>query len=200
MTNNQLIYLPFKRILDILLSITALIILSPLFLVVSFLIKLDSKGPAFFKQKRVGKDNSYFYILKFRTMRIETPSESSTDELRNAYKWITPVGKILRKTSVDELPQLINILKGQMSIVGPRPALWNQFNLNELRNKGNVNILRPGLTGLAQINGRDENNDAEKVYWDIIYLNEFNFMFDVVCVGKTVISVFRGKGVNDGGI
>src|SRR5699024_493490 len=159
---KQLRYLPIKRMLDILLSFMALIVLSPILIIVSILIKIDSKGPVLFKQRRVGVNNSHFYILKFRTMRTDAPKDAPTDQLTNATAWITKTGKVLRKTSIDELPQLINILKGEMSIVGPRPALWNQDNLNKLRTEANVHTIKPGLTGWAQINGRDENDDKEK--------------------------------------
>lgn len=199
MTKKQLRYLPIKRMLDIILSLLALIVLSPILLIVSILIKIDSKGPILFKQKRGGKDNTHFNILKFRTMRTDAPSEAPTDQLNNATSWITKTGKVLRKTSIDELPQLINILKGEMSIVGPRPALWNQHNLIKLRTEANVHTIKPGLTGWAQINGRDENDDKEKVYWDKQYLEYFNFMFDIKCVIGTVSSVFGSKGIIEGG-
>lgn len=174
--------------------------LSPLLLIIALLIKIDSKGPVLFKQKRVGKNNKYFNIYKFRTMRTDAPKDSATDQLDNPKAWITKVGSVLRKTSLDELPQLINILLGQMSIVGPRPALWNQFNLNELREQAGVHSIRPGLTGLAQINGRDENDDKEKVYWDSIYLKEYSVIFDVKCIINTLISVVKKEGIVEGGI
>ena len=144
-----------KRIFDILVSGIFLIILSPLILIISIIIKLTSKGNVFFKQKRIGRLNKEFYIYKFRTMRTDTP-DVATHLLKNPEKYITPIGKFLRKTSLDELPQLFNILKGEMSLVGPRPALYNQYDLKEMRNKEGINILVPGLTGWAQINGRDE--------------------------------------------
>ena len=145
-----------KRLMDIVLSLAGLILLSPLFLLLIVLIKLDSKGPVLFKQKRVGLHKSHFYILKFRTMRIDTPKDTPTHLLENPDQWITKMGKFLRKTSLDELPQIINILKGEMSIIGPRPALWNQYDLIEERDKYGANDVPPGLTGWAQINGRDE--------------------------------------------
>ena len=144
-----------KRIFDILVSGIFLIILSPLILIISIIIKRTSKGTVFFKQKRIGRLNKEFYIYKFRTMRTDTP-DVATHLLKNPEKYITPIGKFLRKTSLDELPQLFNILKGEMSLVGPRPALYNQYDLKEMRNKEGINILVPGLTGWAQINGRDE--------------------------------------------
>ncbi len=200
MTKKQLRYLPIKRMLDIVLSFMALIVLSPFLIIVSILIKIDSKGPVLFKQRRVGINNSHFYILKFRTMRTDAPKDAPTDQLTNATSWITKIGKVLRKTSIDELPQLINILKGEMSIVGPRPALWNQDNLNKLRTEANVHTIKPGLTGWAQINGRDENDDKEKVYWDKQYLESFNSKFDIKCVIQTMTTVFKSKGVIEGGI
>lgn len=199
MTTNQKIYLPIKRILDVVLSLTALVLLSPILIVVVLLIKTDSKGPFLFKQKRIGINNTTFYILKFRTMRIEAPKDSPTDQLSDAASWITKSGRVLRKTSIDELPQLINILKGEMSIVGPRPSLWNQYHLNDLRTLNNVHTIRPGLTGWAQVNGRDENDDEEKVFWDKEYIANFGFSFDVYCVYKTVIAVFGSKGIKEGG-
>lgn len=149
-------YIKVKRILDIVISGLGLIILSPLFLLLILAIKLDSKGPVFFKQKRVGIHKKYFNILKFRTMRIDTPGNVPTHMLVNPEQYITRTGKFLRKTSLDELPQIINILKGDMSIIGPRPALWNQYDLIAERDKYKVNNILPGLTGWAQINGRDE--------------------------------------------
>lgn len=145
-----------KRILDFILSLIGLIILSPLFIVLIFWIKLDSKGPVFFNQKRVGINKTYFNILKFRTMYIDTPKDMPTHMLSNPDQYITKAGKFLRKTSLDELPQIINILKGEMSIIGPRPALWNQYDLIKERDRYGANDIKPGLTGWAQINGRDE--------------------------------------------
>ena len=148
---------PFvKRFMDIVLSLIGLIVLSPLFIVIVLCIKLDSPGSVLFRQKRVGIHKSHFNVLKFRTMRVDTPKEMPTHLLTNPERWITRVGRVLRKTSLDELPQLINILTGDMSIVGPRPALWNQYDLIEERDKYGANNIRPGLTGWAQINGRDE--------------------------------------------
>ena len=163
-----------KRIFDILVSGIFLIILSPLILIISIIIKLTSKGNVFFKQKRIGRLNKEFYIYKFRTMRTDTP-DVATHLLKNPEKYITPIGKFLRKTSLDELPQLFNILKGEMSLVGPRPALYNQYDLKEMRNKEGINILVPGLTGWAQINGRDEISLEEKVRLDKEYLEKQSF-------------------------
>mgnify|MGYP001129831259 FL=1 len=149
-------YKRIKRIIDIMLSSLAIIMLWPLFIVLAILIKMDSEGPVFFKQKRIGIHKTHFYILKFRTMRIDTPKDIPTHLFENPDKWITRVGRFLRKTSLDELPQIFNIFLGHMSIIGPRPALWNQYDLIKERDKYGANDILPGLTGWAQINGRDE--------------------------------------------
>lgn len=151
-----MVYLKLKRLIDIILSAMGLIVLSPIFLALILAIKLDSPGPVLFKQKRVGIHKRHFYILKFRTMRIDTPKDTPTHLLENPDQWITKVGKFLRRTSLDELPQIINIFKGEMSIIGPRPALWNQYDLIAERDKYGANDVPVGLTGWAQINGRDE--------------------------------------------
>lgn len=196
--NEKKIYLVSKRFLDILLSLMALIVFSPILVVIAVAIKLDSKGPILFKQKRMGLNHEYFNILKFRTMRTDAPKDAATDTLKDPKKWITKSGSFLRKSSMDELPQLINILKGDMSIVGPRPALWNQYKLNKLREENNIHLIKPGLTGWAQINGRDENNDEEKVYWDIKYLNKRSFIFDIKCIIGTVFSIIKKDGIIEG--
>lgn len=188
-----------KRPLDFLLSLIGLIILSPLFLVLLISIKLDSKGPVFFKQKRVGIKKSYFNILKFRTMRIDTPKDMPTHLLQNPEQYITKVGKFLRKTSLDELPQIINILKGDMAIVGPRPALWNQYDLIEERDKYGANDIYPGLTGWAQINGRDELEIPMKAKLDGEYVKKMGFLMDLRCIFGTVFAVARQDGVVEGG-
>ncbi|NLB61559.1 MAG: sugar transferase [Clostridiales bacterium] len=181
------------------LSILALIVLSPVYAILSIAIKLDTKGPVLFKQKRVGRHKKYFYILKFRTMRMDTPKDTPTHLLENPDQWITKVGKFLRKTSLDELPQIINILKGDMSIVGPRPALWNQFDLIEERDKYNANDVPVGLTGWAQINGRDELEIADKAKLDGAYVKRIGFLMDFLCFYKTILSVFKSDGVVEGG-
>lgn len=191
-------YLKIKRGLDILLSLLGLIILSPIFLGLIIAIKLDSKGPVLFKQKRVGIHKSHFYILKFRTMRIDTPKDTPTHLLENPEQWITRVGRFLRKTSLDELPQIFNILKGEMSIIGPRPALWNQYDLIEERDKYGANDVRPGLTGWAQINGRDELPIEVKAKLDGEYIKKMSFLFDVKCFFGTIKSVFKKEGVVEG--
>jgi O-antigen biosynthesis protein WbqP len=192
-------YLRIKRTIDIILSLLGLIILSPVFLVLIVAIKLDSKGPVLFKQKRVGIHKSYFNILKFRTMRIDTPKDTPTHLLENPDQWITKVGKFLRKTSLDELPQILNIFVGQMSIIGPRPALWNQYDLIEERDKYGANDIRPGLTGWAQINGRDELPIEIKANLDGEYVKNLSFMMDVKCFFLTIVSVLKSDGVVEGG-
>jgi len=192
-------YAVIKRGIDILLSALGLILLSPVFLILILAIKLDSKGPVLFRQKRVGIHKSHFNILKFRTMRIDTPKDMPTHLLKNPEQYITKVGKFLRKTSLDELPQILNILKGDMSIVGPRPALWNQYDLIEERDKYKANDIRPGLTGWAQINGRDELEIPVKAALDGEYVKRMGFPMDVRCFFGTFISVLRGDGVVEGG-
>jgi len=192
-------YLKTKRIIDIILSLLGLIVFLPIFIILVIAIKLDSEGPVFFKQKRVGIHKSHFNILKFRTMRIDAPKDTPTHLLDNPEQWITRVGKFLRKTSLDELPQIINILKGDMSIVGPRPALWNQYDLIEERDKYGANDILPGLTGWAQINGRDELPIKVKAALDGEYAKKMSFLLDVKCFFKTVISVLKKDGIVEGG-
>lgn len=191
-------YLKIKRVLDIIISSVGLIILSPIFLGIIIAIKVDSPGPVFFKQKRIGIHKSYFYILKFRTMYIETPKDTPTHLLDNPNQWITKVGKFLRKTSLDELPQILNILKGEMSIIGPRPALWNQFDLIEKRDFYGANNVPVGLTGWAQINGRDELEIETKARLDGEYVEKFGFTMDLKCFFGTIISVLRSDGFVEG--
>lgn len=188
-----------KRILAILLSTAGIICLSWLLLIICVAIKIDSAGPILFKQKRVGINKTYFNILKFRTMRIDTPKDTPTHLLADPEQYITKVGKFLRKTSLDELPQLFNVFIGQMSVVGPRPALWNQYDLIEERDRYGANDIRPGLTGWAQINGRDELEITEKARLDGEYTNNLSFGFDVKCFFGTIVSVVRHKGVVEGG-
>lgn len=186
-----------KRLFDFLMSLIAIIILSPVILIVALAVKFTSPGPMLFKQRRIGKDNIEFKIYKFRTMRIDTPNVP-THLLENPEQWITPIGKFLRKTSLDELPQLFNILKGEMSIVGPRPALYNQLDLKEMRTEVGVHKLVPGLTGWAQINGRDEIPLSLKVNLDKEYLERKNFFFDIKIIFMTVLSVLKSDGVQEG--
>lgn len=199
MVGSVVMYLNIKRILDVILSLLGLIILSPLFLLLIMGIKLDSKGPVFFKQKRVGINKSHFNILKFRTMRIDTPKDTPTHLLENPDQYITRMGKFLRKTSLDELPQIWNILVGEMSIIGPRPALWNQFDLINEREKYGANDIRPGLTGWAQINGRDELPIELKAKLDGFYVNNMSLWMDIKCFFGTFISVAKSDGVVEGG-
>lgn len=188
-----------KRIIDFILSLVAIVIFSPFLLLIVILIKLDSEGPVLFKQKRIGMHKTHFYMLKFRTMRIDSPKDVPTHLLENPDQWITRMGKILRKTSLDELPQLFNIIKGEMSIIGPRPALWNQYDLIAERDKYGANDVRPGLTGWAQVNGRDELPIEVKARYDGEYVQKMSFMFDLKCLLKTVVSVIKGEGVVEGG-
>lgn len=191
-------YLVIKRIIDVIFSILGLIILIPAFLIVSIAIKIESKGPVIFKQKRIGKGKKYFTIYKFRTMRSDTPKDMPTHMLKNANGCITKVGNILRKTSLDELPQLVNILKGDMSIIGPRPALWNQDDLVEEREKYHANDIRPGLTGWAQVNGRDELEIPVKAKYDGEYIEKVSLWFDIKIFFKTIINVFKHEGIVEG--
>lgn len=192
-------YMKVKRAIDLLLSIIGLIVLSPVFLILIVAIKIDSRGPVLFKQKRVGIHKTHFYILKFRTMKIDTPKDMPTHMLKNPEQYITRVGKFLRKTSLDELPQIINIVKGEMSIIGPRPALWNQYDLIEERDKYKANDVMPGLTGWAQINGRDELEISLKAKLDGEYVKRMSFLFDLRCFFGTIVSVLKSDGVVEGG-
>lgn len=194
-----MVYAAIKRSVDIILSLLGLILLSPLFLILIIAIKLDSPGPVLFKQKRVGIHKSHFNILKFRTMYADTPKDVATHLLANPDQYITKMGKFLRKTSLDELPQIINILKGEMSIVGPRPALWNQYDLIAERDKYGANEVPVGLTGWAQINGRDELPIEVKARLDGEYVKRRGLWFDVKCLFCTVGCVFTKDGVVEGG-
>ena len=188
-----------KRLIDLILSGCAIVVLFPVLLFLMIAIKVDSPGPVFFRQKRVGIHKTHFGILKFRTMRIDTPRDCPTHLLENPDQWITRVGKFLRKTSLDELPQLFNIFCGQMSVIGPRPALWNQFDLIEERDKYGANDVMPGLTGWAQINGRDELPIDVKAKLDGEYVENLSFAFDVKCFLGTIVSVLKHEGVVEGG-
>lgn len=186
-----------KRTFDFLFSLIAFIILFPIFIIVMLCVKLTSKGPIFFKQRRIGRKNKEFMMYKFRSMRTDTPNVA-THLLKDPNIFITPVGKFLRKSSLDELPQLINIIKGDMSFVGPRPALYNQYDLKELRTKKNVHLLSPGLTGWAQVNGRDELSIEEKVKFDEEYLHQRNIFHDIKIIFLTFIKVFKSEGIVEG--
>ena len=188
-----------KRILDFTLSTVGLVILSPIYGILVVAIKADSKGPILFKQKRVGIHKKLFNIYKFRTMSIDTPKDTPTHMLKNPDQYITKVGRFLRKTSLDELPQIFNIIKGEMSIIGPRPALWNQEDLIAERDKYGANDVRPGLTGLAQISGRDELEIPVKAKLDGAYVRQISFLFDCKMFFKTITSVLKNEGVQEGG-
>ena len=192
------IYRYFKRVIGFMISLIGFIVLIPVFLILIVCIKLDSKGPILFKQRRIGLHKKEFNILKFRTMKIDTPKDTPTHLLENPDMYITKVGKFLRKTSLDELPQIINIIKGDMCIVGPRPALWNQFDLIEERDKYGANDIVPGLTGWAQINGRDELPIDVKAKLDGEYVEKCSFGFDVKCFFLTFVKVLKRDGVVEG--
>ena len=188
-----------KRILDILLSGCGIVVLAPVYLLIAAAIKVDDPGPVFFRQKRVGIHKTHFQILKFRTMKMETPKDTPTHLLQNPEQYITRVGRFLRKASLDELPQIFQIFTGDMSIIGPRPALWNQFDLIEERDKYGANDVRPGLTGWAQINGRDELPIDVKARLDGEYVEKLSFLFDCRCFFGTITSVLKHDGVVEGG-
>lgn len=191
-------YRPIKRTLDFALSLAALAVLSPLLLAIAAAVKLSSPGPVLFTQQRVGRGKRLFRIYKFRTMRTDAPKDQPTHLLKDPAAFITPVGRFLRATSLDELPQLFNILKGEMAVVGPRPALWNQYDLIAARDAVGANDVRPGLTGWAQINGRDELPIPVKAKLDGEYVRRMGFLFDARCVLGTVVKVARREGVVEG--
>ena len=188
-----------KRLLDFVLSLCALIVLAVPMVIFALMVKLDSKGPVLFWQKRVGAGKETFMMPKFRSMYTETPAEMPTHLLTDPDRWITPVGKVFRKLSIDELPQIFTILTGKMSIIGPRPALWNQEDLIAQRDKYGANDVRPGLTGWAQINGRDELEIEEKARLDGEYVEKMSFLFDCRCFFGTIAAVLRRDGVVEGG-
>ena len=188
-----------KRALDLLLSGLGLIVLSPLFLIISIAIKAEDPGPVFFRQKRVGIHKTYFNIVKFRSMRQDTPHDMPTHLLNDPQRWITKIGRFLRKTSLDELPQIAQIFTGKMSIIGPRPALWNQYDLIAQRDQYGANDITPGLTGWAQVNGRDELEIEEKARLDGEYAQNISFGMDMKIFWMTVRNVLRGSGVVEGG-
>lgn len=195
---RQKIYLPFKRFFDILLSLLTIVVFLPLYIVLAILVKCTSKGPIFFKQERIGKYKKHFKILKFRTMRADTPKDVPTHLLENPEKYITGVGRFLRKTSLDEIPQVFNIFVGHMSIVGPRPALYNQDDLVAERDKYHANDIVPGLSGWAQCNGRDTNSIERKAELDGEYVKRFNIWFDIRIVFRTFFQALFGKDEVEG--
>ena len=189
----------FKRLIDIVLSGVGIIVLIPFWIIIGLCIVISDPGPIFFSQRRVGKNKKLFPILKYRTMKVDTPHDVPTHLLQNPEQYITKIGAFLRKTSLDELPQIFNIFVGQMSIIGPRPALWNQTDLIEERDKYGVNNIRPGLTGWAQINGRDELEIPVKAKLDGEYVQNLGFFFDCRCFLWTIFSVLMREGVVEGG-
>ncbi|MBO7253329.1 MAG: sugar transferase [Oscillospiraceae bacterium] len=189
----------WKRVIDVVLSGCAIVVLAPIFLILALAIKIDDPGPVFFRQKRVGIHKSHFDIMKYRTMKVSTPKDVPTHLLENPEQYITRIGKFLRKTSLDELPQIFQIFTGEMSIIGPRPALWNQFDLIDERDKYGANDVRPGLTGWAQINGRDELPIDVKARLDGEYVQNISFGFDCKCFFGTITSVLKSEGVVEGG-
>ena len=201
LTGRQHIYIKIKRGVDILLSGAGLVVLSPVFLGVMLAIKLEDgwRAPVFFSQKRVGNHRTYFQLYKFRSMKLDAPHDMPTHLLRDPEQYITKVGKVLRRTSLDELPQIWNILKGDMSVLGPRPALLNQEDLLAERDKYGANDVAPGLTGWAQINGRDELEIDVKARLDGEYVEKLSFLFDVRCFFGTILHVLRSDGVVEGG-
>lgn len=190
----------FKRFIDIVLSLLGLILASWLYLIIIIAIKIDDPGSVFFTQKRVGIHKRHFQLVKFRTMKMSTPHDMPTHLLENPEQYITRIGRFLRKTSLDEIPQLWNILIGDMSVIGPRPALWNQYDLIEERDKYGANDIRPGLTGLAQISGRDELEIEDKARLDGEYVRKMSLWFDIKMFFETIFSVIRHEGVVEGGI
>lgn len=188
-----------KRLIDLVLSTVGIIVLAIPMGVIALIIKITDPGPVFFKQKRVGLNKTHFNLYKFRSMKMSTPKDCPTHLLENPEQYITSIGKILRKSSLDELPQLFNILKGEMSVIGPRPALWNQYDLIEERDKYGANDVRPGLTGWAQINGRDELEIDVKAKLDGEYVEKMSFAFDCKCFLGTITSVLKSDGVVEGG-
>ena len=192
-------YIHLKTLLDFIFALAMILCLSPILLLLALLIKLSSPGPVFFTQRRIGKDKKEFHIYKFRTMRTDTPKDMPTHLFTDAESYITPVGKFLRKSSLDELPQLFNILKGEMSFIGPRPALWNQFDLIEARDEVHANSLRPGITGWAQINGRDEIPIDLKASYDGYYVENISPALDFKILLGTFTTVLTARGVSEGG-
>lgn len=196
---NPGIYFMVKRLMDIILSLSSIILLIPLFIIIGILIKRDSKGPIIFKQERYGKNKEPFYIYKFRTMRLDAPNDVSTEELKDSKNYITKIGGFLRRTSLDELPQLFNILLGQMTVVGPRPVVLKEKNLIALRDIYGANNIKPGITGWAQINGRDLLSVEEKAKLDGYYVENMGFKMDIKCFFKTIQYVLKCEGILEGG-
>jgi O-antigen biosynthesis protein WbqP len=192
-------YLPIKRLGDFFSALAGIILLLPVMLLLAVIIKIDSRGPVLFCQKRIGAGKTHFMMYKFRTMRTNTPKDMPTHMLKDPGSHITRAGRLLRRTSLDELPQLFNILRGDMSVIGPRPALWNQDDLLAERDRYGANALRPGLTGWAQINGRDELPIPVKARLDGVYVARMSFLFDCEIFFKTIFVALGGKGLSEGG-
>lgn len=187
-----------KRVFDVIMASVGFVFFLPLFLIISLLIKMESNGPVFFIQKRLGEKETYFNIYKFRSMKVGTPN-LATDRLGDPGIYFTTVGRFLRKSSLDELPQLINIMRGDMSVVGPRPALYNQYKLIEARRGRGINSIKPGLTGYAQIKGRDFITDEKKLEYDEYYLNHMSLALDIRIIVQTFFNVIRSKDIKDTG-
>ena len=185
-----------KRFIDLLMSLVAIVILLLPIIIIALIILVSDPGPVFFRQKRFGKEKKFFHILKFRTMRVDTP-DIPTHKMKNPEQYVTKIGKILRKTSLDELPQIFNIFVGQMSFIGPRPALWNQDKLIKLRDKVHANDVRPGLSGWAQINGRDNVSEKKKAELDGEYVKKMSFLFDCRCFFGTFIKAIKSDGIKE---
>ena len=198
MTTSQKIYLPFKRFFDILFSLLSILVLSWFLLIIGIIVWIDTKAFPIFRQRRIGRNNKEFLILKFRSMHKDTPRDVPTHLLENPDKYITKFGKFIRKTSIDELPQLFNIFVGHMSFIGPRPALWSQVDLIEGRNKNNIELLRPGLSGYAQTHGRDEVSIEEKIELDTYYLKHFSIWLDIKLVFLSIFKAISKKNVLEG--
>ena len=198
MTTSQKIYLPFKRFFDILFSLLSILVLSWFLLIVGIIVRIDTKAFPIFRQRRIGRNNKEFLILKFRSMHKDTPKDVPTHLLENPDKYITKFGKFIRKTSIDELPQLFNIFVGHMSFIGPRPALWSQVDLIEGRNKNNIDLLRPGLSGYAQTHGRDEVSIEEKIALDTYYLKHFSIWLDIKLAFLSIFKAISKKNVLEG--
>ena len=198
LSTRQKVYLPFKRFLDLFFSLMAILVLLPFILVVSLCVLIDTHGFPIFRQKRIGKKNKEFLILKFRSMNKKTPKDVPTHLLENPDQYISKFGRFLRKSSIDEIPQIFNIFAGQMSFIGPRPALWNQKDLIEGRTSNNVHLIRPGLSGWAQCNGRDDIELSKKIDLDTEYLKKFNIWFDIKIFFMTIGKAIAGKDVVEG--
>ncbi len=195
---RQKIYLPFKRLLDIIFSLIAISLLLPFMGIIAIIVWVDTKGFPIFRQRRIGKNNKEFLILKFRSMNKSTPTDIPTHLLENPDRYITRFGRFIRRTSIDELPQLFNIFVGHMSFIGPRPALWSQKDLIEGRNKNCVCYIRPGLSGYAQCHGRDEVSISEKINLDTYYLKNFSFFLDIKIFFSSIVNVIKEKNVVEG--